>query len=52
MIGAAIADGARKGDQLFVEGKIRKQIQAMYQWLVNKILDLAAAAPSQPARTA
>jgi single-stranded DNA-binding protein len=24
MIGAAIADGARKGDQLFIEGKIRK----------------------------
>jgi single-stranded DNA-binding protein len=24
MIGATIADGARKGDQLFVEGKIRK----------------------------
>jgi single-stranded DNA-binding protein len=24
MIGAAIADGARKGDQLFVEGKIRR----------------------------
>ena len=24
LIGAAIADGARKGDQLFVEGKIRR----------------------------
>lgn len=25
LIGAAIADSARKGDQLFVEGKIRKR---------------------------
>ncbi len=25
LVGAAIADGARKGDQLFVEGKIRRR---------------------------
>ncbi len=30
LIGAAIADRARKGDQLFVEGKIRR-----YHWTAN-----------------
>jgi single-stranded DNA-binding protein len=30
LIGAAIAESARKGDQLFVEGKIRR-----YHWTTN-----------------